>query len=62
MNKIMKKLLVIFTILALLVLDYAALDDITTGNEPNFYLEYIMLGFSALFFAIIGIKFIKIRR
>ena len=27
-------------ILALLLLDFAALDDITTRNEPNFYLEY----------------------
>ena len=32
--------------LALLLLDFAALDDITTGNEPNFYLEYAVLGIS----------------
>ena len=31
-------------ILALLLLDFAALDDITTGNEPNFCAEYVMLG------------------
>ena len=34
-------------ILALLLLDVAALDDITTGNQPNFYAEYAMLGISA---------------
>ncbi len=33
-------------ILALLLLDFAALDDITTGNELDFYLEYVMLGIS----------------
>ena len=32
--------------LALLLLDFAALDDITTGNEPDFYLEYAILGVS----------------
>ena len=32
--------------LALLLLDFAALDDITTGNEPDFYLEYAMLSIS----------------
>lgn len=33
-------------ILALLLLDFAALDDITTGNEPHLYLEYAILGIS----------------
>ena len=33
-------------VLALLLLDVAALDDITTGNQPNFYAEYAMLGIS----------------
>ena len=33
-------------ILALLLLDVAALDDITTGNQPNFYAAYAMLGIS----------------
>ena len=31
-------------ILALLLLDFAAVDDIATGNEPNFYAEDVMLG------------------
>jgi hypothetical protein len=34
------------TILALLLLDFAALDDVTTGNQPHFYMEYVMLGVS----------------
>ena len=33
-------------ILALLLLDFAALNDIATGNEPNFYAEYVMVGIS----------------
>jgi len=37
-----KLLLVIFMIL-ILILDFAALDDITTGNEPNLTEEYIIL-------------------
>ena len=37
---------IVTAILALLLLDFAALDDITTGNEPNFYLEYAILGMS----------------
>jgi hypothetical protein len=33
-----------YTILAVLAfLDYAALDDITTGVEPNFTAEWVML-------------------
>lgn len=30
----------------LLSLDWAALDDITTGSEPSFTLEYLILGAS----------------
>ena len=33
-------------ILALLLLDFAALDDITTGTQPHFYLEYATLAIS----------------
>ena len=33
-------------VLSLLVLDFAALDDVTTGNEPLFYAEHAMLVFS----------------
>ena len=39
----MKKAVGIVIIILLLLLDYAALDDITTGSEPNFYGEYAML-------------------
>jgi hypothetical protein len=33
-------------IFALWLFDFAALDDITTGNEPYLYEEYVMLGLS----------------
>ncbi|MBK8042660.1 MAG: hypothetical protein IPN20_16255 [Haliscomenobacter sp.] len=36
--------------IAVLVLSFAALDDITTGTEPNFYLEYTMLFVAGLWF------------
>lgn len=34
--------------LVILVLDFMALDDITTGNEPDYYLEYAILGISVV--------------
>ncbi|EKD91203.1 MAG: hypothetical protein ACD_30C00039G0010 [uncultured bacterium] len=40
----------ILVILTLLVLDYSALDDITTGNEPDYTLEYAILALSAVIF------------
>jgi hypothetical protein len=30
-------------IIAVLALDWAALDDITTGHQPHFVIEYLML-------------------
>ena len=33
-------------VLGLLLLDFAALDDITTGVQPHFYYEYGMLAVS----------------
>ena len=33
-------------VLGLLLLDLAALDDITTGVEPHFYYEYAMIAVS----------------
>lgn len=39
----MKKFLLIGLIVIFLLLDWAALDDITTGNEPSFFGEYLML-------------------
>ncbi len=39
-------------IVLVLVLDFLALDDITTGNEPNYQGEWDFLLFSLIFFAI----------
>jgi len=39
----MKKVLFVTLILITLALDWAALDDITTGREPDFTAEYIIL-------------------
>ena len=43
-------------IIALIIFDLSALDDITTGNEPDLASEYAMLIFSALAFAAIHLK------
>ncbi len=37
-------------LLVLYSLDFAALDDITTGDEASFYAEYVMLGISVPLF------------
>lgn len=37
-----KKILIILIIIVFL-LDWAALDDITTGNEPDYFLEYLIV-------------------
>lgn len=49
----MKKLVVAIIILALILIDFAALDDITTGSEPSFILEYSILTVSAFIFTIL---------
>lgn len=46
----MKKVLLWGIILVFLALDWAALDDITTGKEPDFTGEYLILLVSAVFF------------
>ena|SRR3989344_4586749 len=38
----MRKYLIIISIIFLFILDWLALDDITTGNEPDFTNEYII--------------------
>ena len=38
-------------IVALVLLNWAALDDITTGNEPNFIVEYTVVSGSVLLLA-----------
>ncbi|OGD86592.1 hypothetical protein A2Z23_02165 [Candidatus Curtissbacteria bacterium RBG_16_39_7] len=51
----MKRFLIIGLVFVLLALDWAALDDITTGNEPDYFLEYMILGVSLLIFGLIGL-------
>ncbi|MBI4058077.1 hypothetical protein HY405_02060 [Candidatus Microgenomates bacterium] len=41
-------------VLILLVLDWAASDDITTGNEPSFLGEYFIVVFNIPLFLVAG--------
>ena len=43
----------LFVTLLVLVLDFAALDDITTGSETSYWAEWDMLLFSAVIFGLI---------
>ncbi|OGG06429.1 hypothetical protein A3D05_04590 [Candidatus Gottesmanbacteria bacterium RIFCSPHIGHO2_02_FULL_40_24] len=47
-----RKIILTAVIFLILLLDWAALDDITTGNEPDYYGEYAVLILSAVFFVI----------
>ncbi len=58
----MKRFLVWICILVLLLLDWAALDDITTGNEPDYYGEYAVLVISAVVYGVLGYLYITTRR
>jgi len=49
----MKKLLGAIGLVLLVLIDIAALDDITTGSEPSFILEYSILTISAFIFTIL---------
>lgn len=44
------------------MLDFAALDDITTGNEPTLLGEYLVLAGSIMVYAILGFLYIKKRK
>lgn len=58
-----KGLFIIGVVLFLLALNWAALDDITTGHEPNYWMEYDILLFSIIIFGIIiYTKFIDIKQ
>jgi len=57
----MKKFLFGISILVILALDWAALDDITTGIEPNYTGEYLILILSLFIFALMGYNFYKRR-
>jgi len=46
-----KRLITVILIVVVLIIDFFALDDITTGNEPNYIGEYITI---FLFFAVFG--------
>jgi len=57
----MKKFLFGISIFVILALDWAALDDITTGIEPNYTGEYLILILSLFIFALMGYNFYKRR-
>jgi hypothetical protein len=44
-----------------LVLDLAALDDITTGSEPSFWQEYLFLALSLIPLAVVGLMWSRRR-
>jgi hypothetical protein len=45
-----------------ILMDYAALDDITTGNETSFLFEYLFLMGSAVWFAALIKAFYRNRK
>ncbi|HLB61093.1 MAG TPA: hypothetical protein VJL83_05815 [Patescibacteria group bacterium] len=49
-------------ITALVLLDLAALDDITTGNEPDMTGEYAILIFSTFVFGILSSRLVRKRK
>jgi len=55
----MKKFLFGISIFVILALDWAALDDITTGIEPNYTGEYLILILSLLIFGFMEYYFYK---
>lgn len=55
MKKIKQNWALIIIAVAFLILDFAALDDITTGSEPNYTLEYLILAVSVLVFAALAV-------
>jgi len=61
-NSTVKKILLIGVILFLIALDWAALDDITTGQEPNYAGEYAILIISVIIFVFLGILKIRSKR
>lgn len=54
-----KKITKLAIIIILLALNWAALDDITTGNEPNYNGEYIVLAVSSFIFGMLIFIHIK---
>ena len=56
----MKRFLTITIYIALLVLCYAALDDITTGNQPTYALEWMCVWLTVVWF--VGLLVARIAR
>lgn len=55
----MRKLLLILFGLSVLALDFAALDDLTTSNQPNYTSEYLMLFISIPLLLFLGFSLWK---
>ena len=55
----MKRAALPAALLAFLLLDWLALDDITTGNQPSFFWEYSMIIASIVVFGVIGFFYFK---
>ena len=51
-----RSLIAKISIILLLVFDWAALDDITTGNEPDYFGEYTVLAGSLIIFGVMYLK------
>lgn len=56
----MKRFLTITISIALLVLCYAALDDITTGSQPTYALEWMSVWLTVIWF--VGLLVARIAR
>lgn len=52
----MKKTAIWITSVVLLALCWLALDDITTGSEPSFLMEWLMVAGTALWFGILAVR------
>jgi lipid II:glycine glycyltransferase (peptidoglycan interpeptide bridge formation enzyme) len=59
LREIIIKIIQVSFVLIILALDWAALDDITTGNEPNFNAEYLMLIISGIIFGFMAFIYIN---
>lgn len=56
----MKRIGISVVFILLLVLDWLALDDITTGNEPSLVGEYMVLGVSIVLMPVLYLLWRKI--
>ncbi len=59
LKEIIKTVTRVSFVLIILALDWAALDDITTGNEPNLNGEYLMLIVSGIIFGFMAFLYIN---